>query len=141
MPCSSTVISTDKDKKDKTNCPWWLLADGETLDRAAHRLLNPNHDDCRHTRGFPRTHDAIAWSGVSLQKYAEVCRMLLEHGADVNAKNRNRLSPSLLASQVGLRKFCAPLSSMVPSRVLRQHEENFILGSMYNVRRDIVIFM
>jgi ankyrin repeat protein len=39
---------------------------------------------------------------VSPQKYAEVAHMLLEHGADVNARNKNGLTPFVLALQRGL---------------------------------------
>jgi uncharacterized protein len=40
----------------------------------------------------------------SPQKYAEVAHMLLEHGADVNARNKNGLTPFVLASQRRLTK-------------------------------------
>ena len=42
---------------------------------------------------------------ISPHKYAEVARMLLEHGAevaDVNARDKNRWTPFILASQRGL---------------------------------------
>jgi ankyrin repeat protein len=42
------------------------------------------------------------WAQYSPQKYAEVAYMLLEHGADANAQNKNGLTPSVLASQGGI---------------------------------------
>jgi ankyrin repeat protein len=51
-------------------------------------------------------------------KYAEFARILLKYGVDVNAQNKNGLTPLRLAdwhSKAGLRKLNASFSSMTDS--------------------------
>jgi ankyrin repeat protein len=42
-----------------------------------------------------------SWARVSPQERAEIAHMLLEHGADINAQNKNGLTPFVLALQLG----------------------------------------
>jgi ankyrin repeat protein len=51
------------------------------------------------------------WPQVSPHKYAEVAHMLLEHGADVNARNIYGLTPFFLALEWACRNHACPCAA------------------------------
>jgi ankyrin repeat protein len=66
------------------------------VERSASLTTQTNHGS---TPLHPLASAPPSLAELPRQKYAEVVHMLLEHGADVNARNKNGLTPFVLASQ------------------------------------------
>jgi hypothetical protein len=137
--CSSTVMSSDKDKKRRQN----VLDGSQPMERrwteSDHRLLN-----CCITTKIADVQEHFRALTMPLPGPRNMPKSVVYFSQWQMSMPRTVIDCLHFFSRrsVGLRKFCAPLSSMLPILVLRQHEElNFIPGSVYHVRRDIVIFM